>query len=146
MVFKIWEGTYSFHMFCEATSFFVFLSGPDAKRCQDQNHTFKLVSRFRPLLDAWDPHFIGRVWSWESLNVPINWGIHLERWLSESLPFSPPGYALMTVCFVGMYMRARHFAARSWAGGKKGRKLNRGKSMKVCMYLLCLVLSCSYRL
>ncbi|CAL1168116.1 unnamed protein product [Cladocopium goreaui] len=26
--------------------------------------------------------------------------------------FAPTGYALMTVCFVGMYLRARHFAAR----------------------------------
>ena len=33
--------------------------------------------------------------------------------VGPSIPgLAPTGYALMTVCFVGMYMRARHFASR----------------------------------
>ena len=55
----------------------------------------------------------------------------------QSLTFSPPfaGYALMTVCFVGMYMRARHFASRSWAHGKKGREIHEGGSQWSCIYV-----------
>ena len=117
--------------------FFVFLSGPDAKKYQDRNHTFTLVSQIgRLLAKTWMcethmflvdyilEHVIFQEWfgAGSHLNVPMRWGSYLEGWSSQSLTYhfrQQAGYALMTVCFVGMYMRARHFASRSWAQGRR---------------------------
>lgn len=48
----------------------------------------------------------------------------------------------MTVCFVGMYMRARHFASRTWHQGRRAGNSRGGKSMKLCMYLRLNVFYC----